>query len=128
MKEEKILDKEKQDVKIDEGQFILPLADIIETEESFLVELEMPGIKKENLDINIENDILTIKSNVDFKDKSCLKCVTQEFVLQNYKRSFTLNHTVDLDNIKAEINDGILKLTLPKSERLKPKKIEIKAG
>jgi HSP20 family protein len=118
----------KQDVKVNKNEYILPLADIIETESEFIIEMEMPGIEKDKMDINIENDVLTIESNADFEDKCKLKCVAQDFVLQNYKRSFNLNNSVDINHISAEMENGILRLTLAKSENLKPRKIEVKAG
>ncbi len=119
---------EKKDVKINKDEYITPLVDVIENDNEFILELEMPGIEKNNVDIDVENDILTIKSNKDFAEKECTKCIVQEFALQNYKRSFTLNNSIDVEKINASMENGILTLTLPKSEKLKPRKIEIKTS
>lgn len=128
MNKDVVKSENKKNVKINKNEYILPLADIIETENEFIIEMEMPGIEKDKVDINVENDILTIETNANFEDKCNLKCVTQDFVLQNYKRSFNLNSSVDINNISAKMENGILKLTLAKSENLKPRKIAVKAS
>lgn len=124
----KVTTKDKKDVEINNEQYYIPNTDITETENDFLMMLEMPGISKENVSINVEDDVLTIETNKDFSEKASAKCITQEFALQNYKRSFTLNYSIDVEKIEAEMENGILKLTLPKSEKLKPRKIAVKSA
>jgi HSP20 family protein len=127
MNDKNITTKNKKDVETRDYEYAMPLTDIIEFEDSFILEMEMPGIEKSDVDINVEDDVLTVETHKDFSEKSEVKCMSQEFVLENYRRSFTLNHTVDVDNINAAMDNGILKLTLPKSEKLKPRKIEVQA-
>ncbi|MFW5800308.1 MAG: Hsp20/alpha crystallin family protein [Spirochaetota bacterium] len=126
MNNDKIITSDKKkDVELSERDYSLPLADIREGEDNFYLELEMPGVEKNDVDINVENDVLTVESHRNLSDKACLKCITQEFLLQNYRRSFTLNNSVDVEKISASMENGILKLKMPKSEKLKPRKIKI---
>jgi HSP20 family protein len=127
MTDKDITTKNKQDLETRSYDFAIPPADIIEDDNAFTIELEMPGIEKSDVDINVEDDVLTVETHKDFSDKENVKCMSQEFVLENFKRSFTLNHSVDVDKINAKMENGILKLDLPKSEKLKPRKINVEA-
>ncbi len=127
MNDKNITTKNKKDVETRNYEYAMPLTDIIENEDSFILEMEMPGIEKADVDINVEDDVMTVETHKDFSEKSEVKCMSQEFVLENFRRSFTLNHTVDIDKINATMDNGILILTLPKSEKLKPRKIKVQA-
>ena len=105
---------------------LLPLADIIERENDFLLVSEFPGVSKDTLEIEIEKGILKIKGAPDFKTDENWKTIYREFS-DNYQfeRSFELGNQVDTTNIKAKIENGVLVLVLPKSEEVKPRKIKI---
>ena len=102
-----------------------PSADIFETEEMLTVVLEMPGVSKDNVDINVENGMLSIEGRIDFEKYDGLRPVYSEYNVGPYRRSFRLSNQVDQSKIAAEMQDGIITLTLPKPEKAKPRKIEV---
>ena len=104
-----------------------PSVNIKENEEAFVLELATPGRKKDDLKIEINDDILTIASEVkEEKEESQENFSRREFSFQSFSRSFTLPDTVSGDKIKANYENGILTLTIPKKEEAKPKpKMEI---
>ena len=103
----------------------MPVVDIEETEEAFTVKAELPGVEKEDVNINIDKGILTIKgekkTETEDKKRHRIECSYGSFV-----RSFTLPQSIKIDEVEAEYNNGILNLSIPKSEEAKPKEIEVK--
>ena len=104
---------------------------VSERETQYEIDVIAPGLKKEDFNLNIEGNLLTIsyeheEQNNEQNDKQGWS--RNEFMLRSFSRSFTLDDTVDLNNIQATYNNGILRLTLPKTEKAKKlhKKIEIK--
>src|SRR5690606_17670429 len=100
----------------------VPAVNIKDNTESFELELAVPGMKKDDFTVEIDNDVLTISSemkseNEEKKDKYTRK----EFSYSSFKRAFTLPETVDGAKIDAKYEDGILKLTLPKKQEALPK-------
>lgn len=105
-------------------RFSDPAANIIENGDSFNLEIAAPGMVKDDFKINLENNILTISSEVeDQKREEGKNYSRKEFYYGSFSRSFTLPKTIDLENIKADYESGILKITLPKKEEAK---VEIK--
>jgi HSP20 family protein len=102
-----------------------PVTDIFETDQALTVVLEMPGVSKENVEINVENDILTISGQIDFSKYEGLQPLYTEYNIGNYSRSFQLSSKVDQENIRAELRDGVITLALPKAEKAKPRKIVV---
>jgi HSP20 family protein len=101
---------------------------IHETKDAYHLELSSPGLKKEDLKINVENDVLTISYEQKEETKSeDYKTVRREFKQQSFRRSFTLNDKIDSGNIQGRYEDGILKLYIPKKAEAQAvsKKIEI---
>lgn len=99
-----------------------PSVNIKENEEAFVLELATPGRKKDDLKIEINNDILTIASEVkQEKEETQENFSRREFSFQSFSRSFTLPNTVSGDKIKANYENGILTLTIPKKDEAKPK-------
>ncbi len=96
---------------------------IKETENNFLVELMAPGLKKEDFNVELDNDLLTISSEVKTEKTEGEegKFTRKEFSFSSFKRSFTLPETVNQEAITASYDNGILKLTLPKKEEALPK-------
>lgn len=95
----------------------LPATNVVETENGFELELASPGLSKEDFKIDIENNLLTISSEKEINNEHKEKNYTRkEFMVSSFSRSFNLPKTVDLDKIKAEYKDGILKVELPKKE------------
>ena len=94
-----------------------PLANILEHPDSFELDIAAPGLKKDDFKIHLENNILTISSEVrDEKEEETKNYTRKEFHYSSFSRSFTLPRIVDLEKIKADYESGILKVMLPKKE------------
>jgi HSP20 family protein len=104
----------------------VPVTDIYETDQALTVVMEMPGVEKANLDIHVENDALNVIGRIDFSKYEKLQPVYTEYNIGHYRRTFSLSpNNVDQEKIKAEMNDGVLTLTLPKAERVKARRITV---
>jgi HSP20 family protein len=103
-----------------------PEVDLSETKEGFMLKAELPGVKKEDVKITLKDDLLTIagekKSEKEIKDENYHRT---ERVYGSFARSFRLPTAVEVEKVKAEYKDGVLHLTLPKAESVKPKEIQI---
>ncbi|HEY3719441.1 MAG TPA: Hsp20/alpha crystallin family protein [Roseiarcus sp.] len=103
----------------------LPVADIFETDQALKVVVEMPGVAKENVDVGVENDVLTITGRIELSKYEGLQPVYTEYNIGNYSRSFQISSKIDQDGIKAELKEGVMTVVLPKSEKAKARKISI---
>jgi HSP20 family molecular chaperone IbpA len=104
----------------------VPATDIYETGQALTLVMEMPGVDKANLDINLESDVLSIVGRIDFSRYEKLQPIYTEYNVGHYRRSFSLEPSgIDQEKIKAEMKDGVLTLTLPKAEKIKPRRITI---
>ncbi len=100
----------------------IPSVNIKENEKDFEIELAVPGRKKEDFNIEIDNNVLTISSEVNSeKEVSEENYTRREFVFSSFKRAFTLPETIDEEKIKADYVDGVLSFTLPKRMEALPK-------
>ncbi|HKJ05891.1 MAG TPA: Hsp20/alpha crystallin family protein [Flavobacteriaceae bacterium] len=101
----------------------LPSINIKDNKNEYIVEMAAPGMKKEDFNIEIHNNVLTIKSETKFEENKEEENYTRkEFSYQSFQRSFNLNDkVVDDEKIKATYEDGILSLTIPKKEEAKEK-------
>jgi HSP20 family protein len=106
----------------------LPTADIFETEDALTVVLEMPGVDRDNIDVNVENGVLMIEGRIDFSKYEGLQPVYSEYNIGPFRRSFRISSRIDQDKIKAEMRDGVITLTLPKAEEAKPRRIEVRTS
>src|SRR5882757_97074 len=103
-----------------------PAVDIFETEHELVVKADLPDIKPEELDIRVENNILTIRGERKFEKKVDEKNYLRvERAYGSFARSFSLASTVNTDAIKADYKDGVLTLSVPKREEAKPKRIKV---
>ena len=103
-----------------------PAVDIFETEQELVVKADLPDIKPEELDIRVENNILTIRGERKFEKKVEEKNYLRvERTYGSFSRSFSLANTVKTEAIKAEYKNGVLTLTVPKREEAKPKQIKV---
>lgn len=104
-----------------------PLVDITEDDKEYIVKAELPEVKKEEIKINVHDDVLTISGERKYeKEEKGKKYHRVERAYGSYMRSFTLPEDADGSKISAEYKDGLLKVHLPKSEKAKPKAVEIK--
>jgi HSP20 family protein len=103
-----------------------PAVDIYETEHELVVKADLPDVKPEELDIRVENNILTIRGERKFEKKvNENNYLRVERSYGSFSRSFSLASTVNSEAIKAEYKDGVLTLTVPKREEAKPKQIKV---
>ena len=106
-----------------------PAVDIYENGHELVVKADLPDIKPEELDIRVENNILTIRGERKFEKKVDEKNYLRvERAYGSFARSFSLANTVNIDAIKAEYRDGVLTLSVPKREEAKPKQIKVNGG
>lgn len=108
------------------GTFWAPAVDVSENGENFVVHAELPGIKQEDIDIELENNVLTLKGQRKFERKD--EKENYHFVERSYGsfyRSFTLPRNVDPNGIQASFSDGVLTISIPKAEEAKPRKVQI---
>jgi HSP20 family protein len=105
-------------------QFIAPPASVIEAGNGYTLELEMPGVTKDGLDISVENNELTIIGRRSLpKVEGTL--IHHESRPDNFRRTFELDPSIDADKISAKIEQGLVRLTLPKAEHVKPRKVTV---
>lgn len=104
---------------------IAPLVDIYENDDEIMLHADMPGVEKDNININIDNGKLEISAQrlLNFEGVSSW----EEFGNVEYRRIFSIPQSIDVGEVRAELTNGVLKLHLPKSEAAKPRTIEISA-
>jgi HSP20 family protein len=106
-----------------------PAVDIYEGENELVVKADLPDVKQEDLDIRVENNLLTIRGERKFEKKVDEKNYLRvERVYGSFARSFSLANTVNIEAIKADYKDGVLTLNIPKREEAKPKQIKVNVG
>ena len=108
------------------GRYYVPAADIFETEDALTLLLEMPGVSKDNVDVQIENDVLRVEGKIDYTAYKDIEPVYTEYNIGHYARAFTLSNKIDRDAISARVEEGVLTLTLPKAKEAMPRRITIR--
>jgi HSP20 family protein len=103
----------------------VPTADIYETPDALKVVLEMPGVDKSNVNVRVENSVLTVEGRLDFSKYRDLQPLYTEYNIGHYARSFRLTTKIDQSKIGAEMKDGVLSLVLPKAEEAKSRSIQV---
>jgi len=102
--------------------------DIIERGEEIVVIADMPGVDEKSVDITLEKNILSIYGKVEGETPEGLALRYSEYALGDYRREFSLTDEIDRNRIKATVNNGVLRLVLPKAEAARTKKITVTAG
>jgi len=105
---------------------VAPVVDIYENDDEILLHADMPGVEKDKITVNVDNGTLTITGVRELETKGAASW--EEFGDVEYRRTFSVPQTIDVEKVNAELKDGVLRLHLPKSEAAKPRQIEIKAG
>ena len=108
------------------GRYFVPQTDIHESANALTIDMDMPGVRKENVDIRVEKDVLTITGSIDSSTYDALTPIYTEYNVGNYTRSFTLSSKIDQGAISARMEDGVLKLHLPKIKEAGARRIDIK--
>ena len=110
------------------GLVFTPAVDIYETEKEITLLADIPGVKAENLNIDLKENVLTIAGDVEPPEGDQEVEVSREYRTGKYFREFQLSELIDQGKIDAGLKDGVLKLKLPKVEAAKPRKITVKAA
>ena len=133
MEEKEMVRQEKKEVKkageeMRPGPVFMPAVDILENQNEIVILADMPGVDGKDVDIDLREDVLSIRGAVSPVEDEKEVSIYREYNWGDYFRQFTLTEAIDQEKISAKMDDGVLRLTLPKKERVKPKKIQISAN
>ena len=107
------------------ARYYVPNTDIFESDDALTVVMEMPGVERKDVDIRLENDLLRVEGRIDFAKYEGLEPVYTEYNVGHYDRAFTLSDKIDQESISADLEDGVLTLTLKKAKEALPRRIAI---
>jgi HSP20 family molecular chaperone IbpA len=110
------------------GRFFVPSTDVYETADALTVVLEVPGVAREAVEVEVKEDVLRVEGRIDASKYQGLEPVYTEYNVGHWTRSFALSDRVDSERIEARLEDGVLTLTLPKTAAARPRRIEVRGG
>jgi HSP20 family molecular chaperone IbpA len=124
--------KEKQEIAVPAeqtkpGPVFAPAVDIFETEKDITLLADFPGVKSDELNIDLRDNVLTLTGDVTPWEQAEEEDLLIEYEIGRYFRQFNLSEVIDQDKIDAQLNEGVLRLVLPKVEKAMPRKISVKA-
>ncbi len=105
----------------------VPAVDIFESTDALILLADMPGVRAEDVSLDIKDDVLTIRGNVTAEGEG-ERMLSEEFGTGDYYRQFILGKSIDQSRVAASMKNGVLTLTLPKAESVEPVKIAVKTG
>jgi len=114
-----------KDEKTAPARYYVPNTDIYETEEALTVVMELPGVERQAVDVNVENDVLRVEARIDSSKYEGLEPLYTEYNVGHFARTFTLSNKIDQQQISAQFDDGVLTLTLRKAKEAIPRRIAI---
>ena len=106
---------------------LIPLVDVSEDETGITLLADLPGADRESLSIRVDGDTLTLEAPISLGEPPEMEAVYAEVRAARWRRSFTLSRELDSESIEASLKDGLLTLRLPKQERARPRRIEVRA-
>jgi HSP20 family protein len=106
---------------------LIPLVDVSEDETGITLLADLPGADRESLSIRVDGDTLTLEAPISLGEPPEMEAVYAEVRAGRWRRSFTLSRELDSESIEASLKDGLLTLRLPKQERARPRRIEVRA-
>lgn len=109
------------------GQNWVPSSDVVEAEDKIQIMLDLPGVTKDQIDIQLNNNTLVVRGEIKFEEKENVKYHRMERFYGSFTRSFVLPTTVNSEKIAATFKDGVLTIDLPKAETAKARRISIKS-
>jgi HSP20 family protein len=110
------------------GPVYTPAVDIFETDSAITVLADMPGVQPEDLTVDLRERVLTLLGRIPTPENQLEDWIVREHGAGTFMRQFTLSETIDQAKIEARLNDGVLRLELPKVEKAKPRQIAVRAG
>jgi HSP20 family molecular chaperone IbpA len=109
-----------------EAPAMVPAVDVLENEAGITVKADLPGVSKESLNIRVDGETLTIEGQLTLGDAKGLEAIYAEIRTAQYKRTFVLSRDLDTSKIDASMKNGVLRLTVPKLEQAKPRRIAVR--
>jgi HSP20 family molecular chaperone IbpA len=110
-------------------QFVIPPVDVFENENAITLLADLPGVAREQLHVRVDGDTLVIEATATTNAApENLELVYGELQCAAYRRQFTLSRELDTGRIDAQLRDGVLRLTIPKAEEARPRRIQVQAG
>ena len=110
------------------GPVFAPTVDIFENDHALVLLADMPGVEPKNLKVDLKDSVLTLSATTDLSERPKEEMLLREYSPGGYYRQFTLSEHIDQAKIEATVHDGVLRLTLPKVEAVRPRQITVKAG
>jgi HSP20 family molecular chaperone IbpA len=114
-----------KDEKTVPARYYVPQTDIYETDDALTLVMEVPGVAREDMTVTLENDTLSVEARINFGKYEGLEPLYTEYNVGHFSRAFTLSSKIDQHSISAEVNDGVLTLTLKKAKEAQPRRIQI---
>jgi len=111
-----------------EQPFVVPPVDVFENESGITLLADLPGVAREQLAVRVDGDTLHIEGTVALQGPKDMELLYGEAQFPCYRRQFTLSRELDSSRIDANLKDGVLRLSIPKLEEAKPRRIDIRAG
>jgi len=116
---------ESSEERTESARYFRPYTDIHESEDTIVVTMDVPGVARDDVDVRLEKDVLTITGSVDLSSYEGLEPLYTEYNVGNYTRSFTISNEVDRDGIAAKIDNGVLTVTLSKAKEATARRITV---
>ena len=113
------------DERTEAGKFFSPLTDIHETERAVVVSMEVPGVDKDAIDLQLEKGVLTVKGTIDSTKYESLRPIYSEYNVGNFVRTFNVSLKIDASAISATVADGVLTIELPKAKEALARRIAV---
>jgi HSP20 family protein len=107
---------------------VLPPVDVFENESGITLLADLPGVSRDRLGVHVDGDMLLIEATATTAGPQDMELVYGEAQVPSYRRQFTLSRELDASRIDANLADGVLRLTIPKLEEAKPRRIDVKVG
>lgn len=108
--------------------YVVPPVDVFENESSITLLADLPGVPREQLQVRVDGDTLVLEATAATNGPENMELVYGEAQCPTFRRQFTLSRELDTSRIEAQLRDGVLRLTIPKAEEARPRRIEVQVG
>jgi HSP20 family protein len=112
----------------EQQQHVVPPVDVFENENAITLLADLPGVPREGLNVRVDGDSLTLEATAAIQGPENMELVYGEAQIPAYRRQFSLSRELDASRIEAHLRDGVLRLTIPKAEEARPRRIEVQVG
>ncbi|WP_435531675.1 Hsp20/alpha crystallin family protein [Ramlibacter cellulosilyticus] len=113
---------------VPQQRYLVPPVDVFENEQSIMLLADLPGVAREQLHVRVDGDNLVLEATATTAGPENMELVYGEQQVAAYRRQFTLSRELDTARIEAQLRDGVLRLTIPKAEEARPRRIEVQVG